>query len=115
MRERMHTLDDVLLSRLRCPACAHAVRALDDDDDTIVCAGCNARYPVRNGVPALVTPQSVLYKSLVDDDPKKPGVAAVGTDADRQRDYWETDTAHRPVDHPIVEGFAKQRWRHLEG
>lgn len=89
------------------------MRRLDDDADSLACTGCNARYPVRNGVPALVTPHSVLYKSLVDEDPKKPK-AALGTDADRQRDYWETDTAHRPVDHPIVEGFARQRWRHLQ-
>lgn len=88
------------------------------DDETLACSGCSARYPVRRGVPALVTPQSVLAKSLAEpllaEEAHKPG-KALGTDADRQRDYWETDTAHRPVEHPIVEGFARQRWRHLEG
>jgi len=36
----------------------------------------------------------------------------IGTSLDRQDRYWEEDTAHRPADHPVVAGFARQRWRH---
>ncbi len=36
---------------------------------------------------------------------------AFSTDAARQRDYWESDDVHRAVDHPIVEGFSRQRWQ----
>lgn len=36
----------------------------------------------------------------------------IGTSVDRQDRYWEEDTAHRPAHHPVVAGFARQRWRH---
>jgi SAM-dependent methyltransferase len=34
------------------------------------------------------------------------------TDLAPQDAYWE-DQLHRDVDHPVVEGFARQRWEHL--
>lgn len=80
----------------------------------LVCE-CGAHYPVHDNVPALVTPQSPLFGSLQREHASRPERLALGTDAARQRDYWETDTWYRPVDHPIVEGFARQRWAHLEG
>jgi ubiquinone/menaquinone biosynthesis C-methylase UbiE len=36
-----------------------------------------------------------------------------GSDDQRQREYWETDPGIRDVHHPIVEGFARQRWEYL--
>lgn len=36
-----------------------------------------------------------------------------GTSVDRQDTYWEADEVHRAVTHPIVAGFARQRWDYL--
>ena len=35
------------------------------------------------------------------------------TDRARQDAYWDADEVHREVGHPVVEGFARQRWDHL--
>ena len=35
------------------------------------------------------------------------------TDAHRQHRYWQTDNSHRPINHPVVSGFAQQRWRYI--
>lgn len=35
------------------------------------------------------------------------------SDDDRQREYWETDPGIRSVQHPIVEGFSRQRWDYV--
>lgn len=39
----------------------------------------------------------------------------LSTDRQRQDAYWDSDDVHREVGHPIVEGFARQRWEHLAG
>ena len=101
-----------LLERLRCPRCAERGDdvKLDRDDDSLVCLACQAKYPVRDGIPVCVTETSPL---AAERDAARLK-AAVGTDAHRQRDYWEQDTAHRASDHEVVAGFARQRWEHLQ-
>ena len=89
-----------MIPHLRCPACA----------GTLVdwrCAGCGEVYPVVDGIPVVVPPKSPLRGSVISE------VTSLGTNADRQREYWEHDEVHRDVHHPIVRGFAEQRWRHV--
>jgi SAM-dependent methyltransferase/uncharacterized protein YbaR (Trm112 family) len=99
-----------LLDVLRCPTCHHALTA---EGDTLVCAQCAARYPSVAGLPSLVPESSPLRRSLDAEAAARPSRVATGTDANRQADYWETDTWYREVDHPIVAGFSQQRWQHL--
>jgi SAM-dependent methyltransferase len=77
------------------------------------CDGCGQVYPSRGGIAALIPPTSPLFAD-VRTAASRPAVA-FSTDAERQRDYWESDDVHRPVTHPIVEGFSRQRWRHVAG
>lgn len=83
-------------------------------DDHLSCS-CGGTYPVRDGIPVLVAESSPLYGAVMAEarvrDPR--GERLRGTDASRQADYWETDTAHRDPRHFVVEGFARQRWQHL--
>jgi uncharacterized protein YbaR (Trm112 family) len=100
-----------LESSLRCPVC-HAGR-LHLSSSTARCENCGQEYPARGGIPALIPPTSPLYVD-VRQAATRPTMA-FSTDAARQRDYWESDDVHRAVDHPIVEGFSRQRWQHLAG
>lgn len=104
-----------LLELLRCPECRHD-RLLAEGTDPeatsrLRCPGCGAGYAVRDGIPEILPRDSVLASSA-DDGPPDDRVLR-GTGATEQRDYWENDSAHRPVDHPMVKAFAEQRWRHL--
>lgn len=47
-----------LLRLLACPACRGALGGIDAMavDGTLCCTSCEARYPVRNGIPILLTP-----------------------------------------------------------
>ncbi len=104
---------DRLVERLRCPACIERgdERPLVSAGDELRCGACGEHYPVKDGIPVVVTPTSPLHAER--DAQAAPRAAAFGTDAHRQRDYWEADTAHRDAGHPVVEGFSRQRWRHL--
>jgi uncharacterized protein len=44
-------IDKELLSVLACPVCGSGVIL---EDEKIVCARCNRRYPVRDGVPVML-------------------------------------------------------------
>ncbi len=44
-------IDKELLDILACPACKAAVEL---KDESIVCAGCGRRYPVRDGIPIML-------------------------------------------------------------
>lgn len=101
------------LPALCCPACQAAL-AVDVAADVVVCAACAVSYPIRGGIPALVTSTSPLYASISAEAAATERHSALGTDTERQRDYWENDDVHRPTAHPIVEGFSRQRWAHLQ-
>lgn len=89
-----------LIAHLRCPACTGAL-------DTWRCVACGETYPVVDGIPVLVPPGSPLRSRLVSTG------TGLGTNADRQREYWEHDAVHRDVQHPVVKAFAEQRWAHV--
>jgi SAM-dependent methyltransferase len=100
-----------LLRTLACPRCGGALR----EEAAELQSACGARYPVRGGVPIAVDASSPLHATAMQElrfDPR--GDVLRGTDAARQAQYWETDSAHRPPRHPVVAGFARQRWRHIE-
>lgn len=104
-----------LLARLRCPRCASALTPSAPPplvDGELSCA-CGARFAVRAGIPVVVLESSPLFASATGDRPDPRGQIAMGTSAERQADYWETDSVHRDVRHPIVAGFARQRWDHV--
>lgn len=54
------TLDKELLEIVRCPACLSrfADPMEGTDVDELVCTGCGAAYPVRNGVPVLLVDEA---------------------------------------------------------
>jgi uncharacterized protein len=55
-------LDERLLEILVCPAC-HAAVEHKERRHLIVCTGCGAQYPVRDGIPVM----------LVEEATKRPG------------------------------------------
>ena len=46
-----------LLERLRCPDCREKLR-LDEAAATLTCTGCGLIYPVRDGIPILLTSEA---------------------------------------------------------
>ena len=45
-------INDRALSMLVCPMCHAALTS--PNQDTILCTGCGRRYPIRDGLPALL-------------------------------------------------------------
>ena len=45
-------IDPMLLQLLACPACRAAVHA---DGESLVCSACGRRYPIRDGIPVMLT------------------------------------------------------------
>jgi uncharacterized protein len=52
--DKMQTplIDDAALRLLACPACHAGLAQLDPE--TLLCTGCGRRYPIRDGLPALI-------------------------------------------------------------
>ena len=48
-------IDAELLKILACPACKTAVAL---KDDTIVCAECGRRYPIKDGIPIMLVEEA---------------------------------------------------------
>ncbi len=104
-------MDPELRALLRCPSCRRHEPSLTEEDSGFRCEGCGERFPVQDGLPELVPASSPLRATGPGAEVTSVGL---GTSAERQRDYWESDMGHRPADHPVVAGFARQRWKHLE-
>ncbi len=54
-----------LLDILCCPSCGGSLRikvgsSLGPDEGTLTCQGCNAEYPVRDGIPRMLPPEHLL-------------------------------------------------------
>jgi SAM-dependent methyltransferase/uncharacterized protein YbaR (Trm112 family) len=106
-------MDPELLTLLRCPSCHEGpLSPVHADGDALACAACGRSFKVREELPVLVPESSPLSSSIESELP--PLRSGLDTNATRQRMYWESDLRHRAADHPVVEGFARQRWRHLE-
>lgn len=48
-------IDEQLLEILACPACKAPVELREDK---IVCTGCGKRYPIRDGIPIMLTDEA---------------------------------------------------------
>ena len=52
------TLDQQLLDILVCPKCKGKL-AYDEAEQTLACAACRVRYPVRDGIPVMLIDEAV--------------------------------------------------------
>lgn len=47
-------VDDAFLTQLRCPIDPAREATLSRDEQTLVCSGCSAHFPIKQGLPVLV-------------------------------------------------------------
>jgi len=47
-------MDDAFLSQLRCPIDPERVATLSRVEQQLVCSGCSAHFPIKQGLPVLV-------------------------------------------------------------
>jgi uncharacterized protein YbaR (Trm112 family) len=53
-------MDDTLLPILRCPIDPRREATLARDQQSLVCSGCHARFPIKNGLPILIPDEADL-------------------------------------------------------
>ena len=53
-------MDDAFLASLRCPLDPQRVATLSRELQTLVCSGCHASFPVKNGLPILIPDEAEL-------------------------------------------------------
>ncbi len=103
-------MDSEFAARLVCPSCRADSASLDTAEDALRCSACGRSFAVKDGLPVLVPEESPLAKEM---GSWGDSAASGGTSSARQREYWESELGHRGADHPVVAGFARQRWDHL--
>jgi uncharacterized protein len=47
-------MDDTFLAQLRCPLDPEREATLSRDEQRLVCNGCSAHFPIKQGLPVLV-------------------------------------------------------------
>ena len=68
-------MDDAFLSGLRCPLDPRREATLARENQTLVCSGCRASFPIRNGLPILIPDEADLPPGVASAD-KLPCVKA---------------------------------------
>jgi uncharacterized protein YbaR (Trm112 family) len=53
-------MQDSLLALLRCPIDPRRQAVLNRDQQTLVCSGCQVRFPIKNGLPVLIPDEATL-------------------------------------------------------
>ena len=53
-------MDDAFLASLRCPLDPHREATLSRELQTLVCSGCRASFPIKNGLPILIPDEAEL-------------------------------------------------------
>lgn len=53
-------MDDALLPLLRCPIDPRREATLARDQQTLICSGCHASFPIKNGLPILIPDEADL-------------------------------------------------------
>jgi uncharacterized protein YbaR (Trm112 family) len=52
--------EEAFLACLRCPIDPRREATLSREDQTLVCSGCRASFPIRNGLPILIPDEAEL-------------------------------------------------------
>jgi uncharacterized protein len=68
-------MDDTFLACLRCPLDPKREATLTRESQTLVCSGCQAAFPIRNGLPILI-PDEADLPAGIDSADKLPCVKA---------------------------------------
>ena len=53
-------MDDAFLADLRCPIDPQREATLTRDQQTLVCSGCQCRFPIKHGLPVLIPDEAEL-------------------------------------------------------
>jgi uncharacterized protein YbaR (Trm112 family) len=59
-------MDDAFLTCLRCPIDPHREATLSREQQSLVCSGCHARFPIKNGLPVLIPDEAELPAGVRD-------------------------------------------------
>ena len=62
------TMDDALLSCLRCPIDPARAAALTRDGTSLVCASCRVTFPIKNTIPVLIPADAELPDDVLSID-----------------------------------------------
>jgi uncharacterized protein YbaR (Trm112 family) len=53
-------MDDAFLACLRCPIDPAREATLAREEQSLICSGCHARFPVKQGLPVLIPDEAEL-------------------------------------------------------
>jgi uncharacterized protein YbaR (Trm112 family) len=53
-------MDDAFLACLRCPLDPRREATLSREGQSLVCSGCHAAFPIKNGLPILIPDEAEL-------------------------------------------------------
>lgn len=57
-------MDDAFLEQLRCPIDPEREATLARDEQRLVCSGCSAHFPIKQGLPVLVPDEVELPEGM---------------------------------------------------
>lgn len=61
-------MDDAFLPSLRCPLDPTRQATLSRDQQTLICSGCQAKFPIKNGLPILTPSEAELPPGVASAD-----------------------------------------------
>ena len=59
-------MDDAFPDCLRCPLDPRREATLSRENQSLVCSGCRASFPIRNGLPILIPDEAELPEGIKD-------------------------------------------------
>ena len=75
-------MDDAFLACLRCPFDPRREATLAREQQSLVCSGCRAIFPIKNGLPILIPDEAELPKGI--DSPGRLSCVKAARRAERQ-------------------------------
>jgi len=57
-------MDDAFLACLRCPLDPRREATVARENQSLVCSGCHASFPIRNGLPILIPDEAELPQGI---------------------------------------------------
>jgi uncharacterized protein YbaR (Trm112 family) len=57
-------MDDAILGHLRCPLDPRREATLAREQQSLICSGCAAAFPIRNGLPILIPTEANLPEGI---------------------------------------------------